>query len=477
MDDASSGGASLPRSGPAPLHLSRWRDPPVVAVALVAMAAGFGQFGAVAALGDVAKSFGHLASGATLADQAGLSGTVLGLGLAILRLASLGGLPLAALADRFGRRATLLATCAAGLAFTVAAAASPSYWWFVAIFALGRPLLSATIGVAQVAAAELTSTAERARAVALVAGGYGVGAGLTALIHGAAKTTLGFRGVFALAIVPLVLLPLIGRRLVEPERFTRVAKGGYARPVLGPVGSAFRRRLVIVALLTFCVSVITGPANSFLFLYAQNVRHTSGLVISAMVVGAGVTGLAGLLAGRWLADHVGRRPTGALAMVGMAGCGLLAYSGSRVALVLGYVLGVLAGSVFAPAAGAFVNELFPTEVRASVAGWQIAAGVFGAVAGLLVFGAVADVGDRFSIAAMVTFLPMVPAVALLWWLPETRGRELESLEPVSVDPEPLGSDAPGSAAPGPVEQEGGRRGSPGGDRSSDVFGASGTMGR
>ena len=407
------------------LHLSTWRDPPVLAVAFMALAAGFGQFGAVAALGDVAKSFGHLSHGATLADQAGLSGTVLGLGLAILRLASLGGLPLASLADRFGRRSTMLVTCAIGLLFTMAAAASPGYWWFVVIFALGRPLLSATLAVAQVAAAELTSTAQRARAVALVAGGYGVGAGVTALLHDGLEGSVGFRGVFALAVVPLLLLLVVRRRLTEPERYTRMGAGDHARPVLGPVGAAYRTRLVIIAALTFCVSVITGPANSFLFLYAQNVRHASGLVVSAMVVAAGVSGLIGLLLGRWLADRVGRRPTGAVSLVGIAGFGLLAYSGSRWALIAGYILGVLAGSLFAPAAGAFVNELFPTQVRASVAGWQIAAGVIGAVAGLLVFGAVADIGDRFSVAAAVTFLPMIPSVVLLWWLPETRGRELE----------------------------------------------------
>jgi hypothetical protein len=100
----------------------------VVGAGLLALAAGFGQLGAVAALGDVAKSFGRLSHGATIADQAGLSGTELGLGLAVVRLASLGGLPLAGLANRYGRRDVLLMTCGLGLALTVAAAAGPSYW-------------------------------------------------------------------------------------------------------------------------------------------------------------------------------------------------------------------------------------------------------------------------------------------------------------------------------------------------------------
>jgi MFS family permease len=115
----------------------------------------------------------------------------------------------------------------------------------------------------------------------------------------------------------------------------------------------------------------------------------------------------------------------------------LAYSGGRVSLVVGYVSGVVAASIFAPAAGALANELFPTPVRASVAGWNIAAGVLGAVTGLVVFGAVADVGNRFGIAALVTFVPAVAATGLFRLLPETRGREPEDLWPPAPSGDPV----------------------------------------
>jgi MFS family permease len=148
-----------------------------------------------------------------------------------------------------------------------------------------------------------------------------------------------------------------------------------------------------------------------------------------MVATAGVTGLAGLLVGRWLADRVGRRPAGALGLVGVAGFGMLTYSGSRPALLAGYVLAVLAGSVLAPALGSLLAELFPTSVRSSVAGWFVAAGVLGASGGLVAFGAVADAGDRFATAAVVTFAPCLVAAGLFWLVPETRGREPEDLWP------------------------------------------------
>ena len=420
------------RAGLAALHLHRWNDRAVIGVAIAAFASGFGQFGVVAALGDVARGFGQVSHGASLADQAGLSGTDLGIGLAIMRLASLGALLITGLADDFGRRKMLLITVGAGLAVTVLAAASPSYWWFVAIFACGRPLLSASNGLAQIIAAEQTASAERAKAVALIAAGYGLGAGVIAIAHSLAAHAIGFRGVFILALVPLALLPLVGRWVQEPERFTlAVAESGHPIPVLDAVARPFRARLLVVAVLALAISVITGPANSFGFLFAQNILHLRGIVTAGMVVGSGIAGLAGLLAGRWLADQVGRRLTGALAMVAVALFATLTYSGSAPALLIGYISAVFAASVFAPAAGTLVNELFPTSVRASVVGWSTAAGVLGAVAGLVIFGAVAGAAHQFGLAGVVTFLPAALVMVLFWLLPETRGREPEDLWPGS----------------------------------------------
>ena len=412
------------------LRLHRWNDRAVVGVALAAFASGFGQFGVVAALGDVARGFGQAGNSTTLVAQVGMSGTALGIGLAIMRLASLGGLPVIGLADRFGRRRLLLATVGAGLAMTALAAASPGYWWFVAIFACGRPVLAATNGLAQVTAAEQTASADRAKAVAFVAAGYGAGAGVVAITDSLAAGTLGFRGIFVLALIPLALLPLLRRWISEPDRFTVAAAGPEPRvPVLDAVAAPFRRRLAVIVVLGFAVSVITGPANSFVFLFAQNVLHQPGIVTAGMVAGGGVAGLGGLLAGRWLADRAGRRLTGALAMVAVALLAIVTYSGSSPALVAGYMLGVFAASVSAPAVGSLLNELFPTAVRASAAGWFLAAGVLGAVAGLVAFGAVVGAGQPFAVAGLVIFLPAALIMALFWLLPETRGREPEDLWP------------------------------------------------
>jgi MFS family permease len=190
------------------LRLYGWHDAAILTTAGLAAAAGFAQFGVTSALADVAKTFGEPTStSSSVTAEVGLSLTTIGIGLAIIRLAALGSLPLAGLADRLGRRRVLLGCTAFGLAVSALAALSPSYWWFVALFALGRPLLSGTNAVSGVIAAEETRSSDRAKAIALVTAGWGAGTGLIAVVRGVAGDALSWRGLFALLVIPLALSP------------------------------------------------------------------------------------------------------------------------------------------------------------------------------------------------------------------------------------------------------------------------------
>jgi MFS family permease len=310
-------------------------------------------------------------------------------------------------------------------------------------------MLSATNAVAVVVAAEETETRDRAKAIALMTAGYGIGAGLTALIRGVAGDGLGFRGLFALTLVPLAATPLLARHLEEPDRYQRLRANRVPDPdhdphpraargpglaaagpaVLGRVRADLRPRLWLLAVLTFAIAFVTGPMNTFLFVYAENALGMSRSSTAAMVLAAAPVGLAGLLAGRWAADRLGRRVTAAGAQALVALAGMLTYSGSRAAVAAGYLAAVLVASAYAPAIGALGSELFPTRVRATVAGWLVAAGVLGAVAGLVAFGLLTDALDSFATAAILICAPVVVTCMLFARLPETRGLELEQSAP------------------------------------------------
>ncbi|MDP9023353.1 MAG: MFS transporter [Actinomycetota bacterium] len=406
--------------------LRGWLHATVWSTAGLAAASGFGQFGVIALLGDLADAFGEPAGRGGIAPTVGMAGTTLGVGLAIIRLASLASLPAASIADRFGRRRVLIAVCAAGLGFTVVSAASPSWWWFVAILAVGRPLLAATNAVAGVIAAEETTSQDRSKAIALVSAAFAVGSGLFAVSRALLDQWIGFRGMLALAVVPLLLVPLLGRRIEEPERFTSATVGATPRRrLVGPMPRSLRPRLVTLSAIHFATGLLSGPVNSYIFLYGEQVQGVDATAMAALFVASGVTGMAGLLAGRWGADRLGRRVTAASGLVAGATFAFVTYSGSRVALFVAYPLTVLAAAAFTPAAGALDAELFPTRARATAAGWIAAAQILGGVCGLAAFGVLADTFASFTAAAAAVCVPVAALSLAYVRLPETRGLRLE----------------------------------------------------
>ncbi len=402
-----------------------WLTAPVLTVSVLSVAAGIGQFAVTTVIGDVAAAFGEPSSGDAALAQIGLPVTTVGIALAVVRLASLGSLPAAALADRFGRRSVLLVVATAGLALSSLAAFAPGFWWYVALVAMARPALSTVNALAGVVAAEESRSRGRSAALALIAAAYGLGAGVVSVGRGLLPGDPSFRVVMAFSLVPLLLLPLLARKIREPK----IARSG--APAIGLPGRIPNRyvgRVLLLAILTGTIALATGPGFTFLFVYGEQVLGASPLLLSTLVLGAGPAGLTGILVGRWGADRFGRTVTAGLSMAATGASVALAYSGGQPALIVGYLFALATSSAFAPPTGALVAELVPTRIRATVAGWETVAGVLGAVTGLLSFGWLADLTGGF-VAASFTIGIVVAIVAVgFWWLPETLGVELEDLE-------------------------------------------------
>lgn len=413
-------------------RLHGWRHPAILAAAGLSVSSGFAQFLVSTTLPDVAAAFGQppVESG-SLAAQAGLSGTMLGLGLGAIRLASLAALPLSGLADRLGRRRVVLTVAALGLCLSAAAALSPSYWWFVAAAAASRPLMSSTTNISGVIAAEETRTRDRAWAIALVTAGYGVGAGSSGLLRGV-FSGLGFRPLYALCLVPLLALPLLARWVEEPARFDRVRTRTRRGPPLLerlPRSGILGARLRLLSVLFFALSFLTGPVNTYLFLYGERVLGMPRSASAVAILGAAPLGAAGLLLGRFAADRVGRIRTITAAHVLVVAAGVLTYSGTPAALLAGYFVTILSASSWGIPFGAMSAELFPTSIRSTVAGALTAVGVVGAVSGLVAFGVLGDALGSFGLAAWAVALPVLAVTPLFRRLPETSHLELEQSAP------------------------------------------------
>lgn len=402
-----------------------WLTAPVLMVSILSVGAGIGQFSVTTVIGSVAAEFGEPVAGDEALAQVGLPVTTLGIALSVIRLASLGSLPIAAQADRFGRRGVLLLVAAIGLALSAVSAFAPTFWFYVTLVALARPALSAVNALAGVIAAEEARARDRSASLALIAAAYGIGSGIIAVGRGLLPGEPDWRIVMAFAAIPLLLLPLLARRIREP----RIA--AEHREITGMPGRIPRRylgRVALLALLTGSLTLATGPGFTLLFVYGEQVLGASPLYLSTLVLAAGPIGLLGLLVGRWAADRVGRTLTAAISMAATGLAVAWAYAGDISDLSIGYLLALATSSAFAPPTGALAAELVPTRIRATVAGWETLAGVLGASLGLLSFGVLADLTGGFASASMLVGA-VVALVALGFiWLPETRGTELEDLE-------------------------------------------------
>jgi MFS family permease len=403
-----------------------WLTAPVLSVAVLSIGAGLAQFSVTTVIGDVAAHFGEHAQGDDLASELGMPATTIGLALAIIRLSSLGALPVAAYADRVGRRRLLLGAITIGLALTLVAAAAPGYWFYVALVALSRPALTTVNALAGVIAAEEATSKDRSAAIALIAVAYGIGSGIVSVGRGLLPGEPSFRVVTAFVLVPLILIPLLARRVREPS-ISDSAERATGLPGLVPAG--LRGRVTVLALLAGILAMATGPGFTYLFVYGEGVLEATPGQLSLMVLAAGPAGLVGLLAGRYGADHLGRRRTAAIGMV-LTGIALLvAYGGALPMLTVGYLASVASASAFGVPHGALAAELVPTTVRATVAGWVTVTSVLGAVAGLAVFGLLADLTGSFATASRGIGLLVAACSIGFVLLPETRGMELDEEVP------------------------------------------------
>lgn len=403
-----------------------WLSPTIIGTALLAVLSGAAAFGVTAVLGDVAVAFGE-ATDSEVAESVGMSATTLGVGLALIRLAGAGSLWGASLADRLGRRRMLIGSVSIGLVLTLVAALMPSYWSFVALIALARPALSTTNALSVVVAAEESRMAGRTWAIAFVGAAYALGSGLISLLRGLFDG-MSFRLVLVVAALPVVLVPLLARSIEEPPPARREAASGAPRIRLGGIPRDLMPLVLKICVLAAAISLITGPAFTYLFVYGENILGASPGYMALLVLGAGMSGMSGLLVGRAAADRIGRRATAAFATAVVCGAAIIAYSGSLASFTVGYLVAIAASAAFGPAKGALVNEAVPTRYRGTTNGWAGAAGVVGAVTGLALFGIVSDAVDGFGTAARILWLPVLPVTLLYARLPETLGRPMEGEE-------------------------------------------------
>jgi MFS family permease len=333
----------------------------------------------------------------------------------VLAVGALGALPLAALADRFGRR-RLIAVGVAGFSLANFASGLAPSLEALAVLRLVAVCFEALVaGVATALIVEEAPPGRRGQAVSALSLLAGLGTGITVISYPLLAPH--WRWLFLAGGIGVFLAPAIWFRLPEGKTWLGVRVSGSALSLL--LQPAWRRRVAIIAAATALLAVLLEPAGLLFTVYASEVLRLSPAAISALIVVSGVAGAASYVAGGYLTDRYGRRgPAIALTILTS-----LATSLSFATATVGFYVGNVLWSAFASAAtpvfGAWTAELFPTRARATAEATTSVAAAIGSVVGLQAVGLVspsAGLGHAIELGAVAA----IAGAFLLFMLPETK---------------------------------------------------------
>src|SRR5580704_4878209 len=287
-----------------------------------------------------------------------------------LAMRPVGALLFGWMADRFGRRPTLMVDIIAYSVFELASAFAPSLKFFLIMRALFGIAMGGEWGVGAALAFETLPAEGRGFFSGLLQEGYVVGYLIAALLYGTLFPVVGWRGMFVIGALPAFLVIYIRTKVHESPawlqgRASRKAESHLGRDILAHLGSF----LFLVVLMFAFNSFSHGTQDlypTFLQKNHQFSPQTVGLIAIIYNIGAL---LGGILFGTW-SERIGRRRAIVIAAIlAIPVIPLWAYSHTVPMLALG---GFLMQFMVQGAWGvvpAHLNELSPPAVRGTFPGF------------------------------------------------------------------------------------------------------------
>ena len=357
-----------------------------------------------------------------IADGLDVEVSTFGIGVAIIRLAGLGAIPVLRLADRFGRRRLLLLSV---LGFTIATGATAAVIGlvrFVAFQMIARVFLTAEESLAGVVIGEELGAERRGRGLSMlgILSQLGFGA-VAAMLLVEPLTSLGWRIFYLFALLPLGLVIYLRRNLRETAAFSAAADADRLQvrfwPAVDPsLRPALTRILVVIGLLGLVLTSVFFFAAEL----AQDDYGWTGL-FTAVIVGAGICSLGGYVVGGHGSDHWGRKRVTALTIVAASLGAVLIFSEVRLLFAPGFFLVAASFASLQTVGFVYLVELFPTELRATLTSVAWTSQIVSGSIGLILFGLGSSVVDVSLLLVAGAFVLLLSLLALRG-LPETATR-------------------------------------------------------
>lgn len=340
-------------------------------------------------------------------------------------------------ADVWGRKKVLTITIIGYTSFTFLSGLAPDVYTFAVAQLLARIFLLGEWAISMVIAAEEFPAKRRGIAMGVIQACSSLGSiACAGTVPFLLTTDYGWRTVYFIGILPLVILMIARRGMRETTRFTEVKDEA-------PVGwfdiwkSGYAKRVLILALIWFVAYIPASNGVAFWKEFAVAERGFTDGEVGAAITFAAIGSMPFVFASGWLIDWLGRKKGGAIIFLSGGGGIFAAYTlEGFVPLTIALGFGIFAASAYLPVLNAYSTELFPTKLRGMAYAWvNNLLGRIGYVGSPAIVGVlVAETGTFGNVVAPLALFNVVVVVLIFTLLPETGSRSLE--DTAAMEPKP-----------------------------------------
>ena len=368
-----------------------------------------------------------------------LGNQLIGVIASIVRFGTVMSFLVIASSDRVGRKPVISVTVLGYGFFTLLTGLSGGLATFTLFQSCSQVFLASEFGMAIVIISEEFPDELRGRAIAGFHMAAFVGVAVASQLYGhMAESAWGWRGMYLLGIAPLLLVAFLRRYVRETARFLahrgslavheswRERLHTHVKLFRGP----YRERLILVALLANSVGFVGGPTITYFSLFAKRDHHWTSSQVGTAFTAAYLMATVGTIICGYLLDLVGRRITTSIFYLGAAvSMFVLFQSTEHRTMMLALMATMFAYQGARTATSALSAELFPTEIRA--AGYSSTIQTLGQLAWFMspvVVGTLSlFLGGLGNAASVCAVGPIVGAVLIMLYAPETLGKTLEEM--------------------------------------------------
>jgi SHS family lactate transporter-like MFS transporter len=334
------------------------------------------------------------------------------------------------MADRFGRRPTLMIDIIAYSVFELGSAFSPSLPVFLVMRALFGIAMGGEWGVGAALAFETLPKEGRGFFSGLLQEGYVVGYLLAALVYGSVFSFVGWRGMFVIGAVPAFLVIYIRSKVDESPAWQKGQAVKTTESHLGRDIKTYLGSFIFLAILMFAFNSFSHGTQDLYPTFLQKNHGFSPKTVGVIAIVYNIGALlGGIIFGAW-SERIGRRKAIAIASLLAIPCiPLWAYGGSAVTLAIG---GFLMQFMVQGAWGvvpAHLNELSPPSVRGTFPGLAYQLGNLLSSRNVVIQAKFAEqsFGGLFAPVLAWTVVVIAVMVAAVTWVGrERKGADLSS---------------------------------------------------